>query len=221
MYNKIDRLVYFAMGGRNVRKEEKSELTKERIMNAAIQEFGQKGYEATVINVICKNYGISKGLFYHNFQGKEELYLRCVEKCFSDVEAFLRGQEINDDLQKYMELRLQFFSENPHYARIFFEAVLQPPQGLGGSIKEMKKEFDLLNQQIYRAALSQLKLREGITETTALKYYELMQEMFNGYFSSPAYSGKDFGFIIAEHEEKLSSVLDLMLYGIAERRECK
>ncbi|MCH1982211.1 TetR/AcrR family transcriptional regulator [Ruminococcus sp. OA3] len=202
-----------------MKKEIKSELTRERIIKAAIQEFGQKGYEATVLNTICKDHEISKGLFYHNFKGKEELYLSCVEKCFLDVVRYFQEQEIHDSLQKYMELRLKYFSSRPLYARIFFEAVLQPPAGLGGRIKELKTEFDLLNRQIYRAALSQLRLREGITETTALEYYELMQEMFNGYFSSPAYSGKDFGFVITEHEKRLSAVLDFMLYGIAERGE--
>lgn len=44
-----------------------------------------------------------------------------------------------------------------------------------------------------------------------------MQEMFNGYFSSPAYTGKDFETIITDHEERLVKMLDFMLYGIVER----
>ena len=46
----------------------------------------------------------------------------------------------------------------------------------------------------------------------------MMQEMFNGYYSSPAYAGKDFQTIMADHEERLAKLVDFMLYGIAERR---
>ena len=62
-----------------------------------------------------------------------------------------------------------------------------------------------------------MTLRKGVTEKDALEYYEIMQEMFNGYFSSPAYASKEFHFLMADHEERLSKTLDFMLYGIVER----
>lgn len=204
-----------------MKKEEKTELTKERIIKAAMQEFGTNGYAASTLNAICNGDGISKGLLYHNFKGKDDLFLTCVERCFSDVTVYLREQEIKSDLQKYMELRFRYFSEHPLCARIFFEALLQPPAELFGVIKELKKEFDVLNRRIYQTALSEMSLRKGITEADALEYYEILQEMFNGYFSSSAYSGKDFGILITDHEEKLAKILDFMLYGIADRRELK
>lgn len=110
-----------------MRKEEKTEITKERIIKAAMREFGKNGYEAAKLNTICKDYGISKGLLYHNFRGKDELYLICVGKCFLDVTAYMKSQNFKNDFRMYMEARFQYFSENPLYARIFFEAVLQPP----------------------------------------------------------------------------------------------
>lgn len=61
-----------------------------------------------------------------------------------------------------------------------------------------------------------MKLRREVTEAEALEYYAIMQEMFNGDFSSPP-SGKDFKTVVADHEDKLAKMLDLMLYGIAER----
>lgn len=62
-----------------------------------------------------------------------------------------------------------------------------------------------------------MTLREGVTQQDALEYYEIMQEMFNGYFSSSAYAGKDLKFLGCEHENRLAKILDLMLYGIAEK----
>lgn len=198
-------------------QEEKTSRTRERILTAAIEEFGTKGYAAATVGEICGEHNITKGLLYHNFASKEELYLACVSRCFEQVTNYLQGQESGAELQRYMERRFQFFSAYPLYARIFFEAVLQPPEKLKTAIQERKKEFDAFNRIVYRNALENLTLREGVTEQDALDYYEIMQEMFNGYFSSSAYAGKDLQFLGSEHESRLAKILDLMLYGIVER----
>lgn len=200
-------------------QEEKTCRTKDRILMAAMKGFGEKGYTAATIGAICGENGIAKGLLYHNFSSKKELYLACVSRCFDEVTAYLKAQKTDADLQKYMEHRICYFSKHPFHARIFFEAVLQPPSKLEQEIKILRKDFDCLNQAIYRKAISALTLRDGITEAIALEYYAVMQEMFNGYFSSPAYAGKDFMVKIADHEEKLTQMLDLMLYGLAKKGE--
>ena len=103
--------------------------------------------------------------------------------------------------------------------RLFFEAVLEPPSKLINEIKEIKKGFDELNKKIYKSALKTLNLRTGITEKDALEYYELMLEMFNGYFSSSAYANTDFTMMISDHEQKLKKILNFMIYGIAKEVE--
>ncbi len=202
-----------------MKKEEKTELTKEKIITAAIEEFGTKGYAASSLNSICKNFNISKGLIYHNFENKDKIYLSCISKCFLEVIKYLESENIEGDLHRYMELRFAFFSKYPLYARLFFEAVLEPPSKLINEIKEIKKGFDELNKKIYKSALKTLNLRTGITEKDALEYYELMLEMFNGYFSSSAYANTDFTMMISDHEQKLKKILNFMIYGIAKEVE--
>lgn len=202
-----------------MKQEEKTELTKERILQAAIEEFGTNGYASSTVNTICSNHKISKGLIYHNYVGKEDLYLACIVRCFSEVTTYLKSADIKDDLEKYMKVRLQYFSENPLCARIFLEALLQPVPELKDKISEAKRELEQYNRELYRAAIKKIKLRKGITEKDAIEYYEIMQEMFNGYFSSSTYAGKDFDFLMNEHEQKLSKMLDFMIFGIGEKRE--
>lgn len=188
-------------------------------MDAAMQEFGEKGYELSTVNAICKEYNISKGLLYHNFQGKDELYLICVEKCFTEMTEYLKNLDIQDDLCVYMESRLQFFSENPYYTRLFFEAVLQPPVKLREKIAKIKKPFNLLNKNVYRNVVAKMRLRDGITERQAVEYYEVMQDMFNGYFSTQVFQRSSFDAVVHEHEKHLVKILDYMLYGIAKKGE--
>ncbi len=61
-----------------MKRAERTELTVAKILEAALEEFGAKGYSGGTVNNICKR-GINKGLVYHNFKDKDALYLACLE----------------------------------------------------------------------------------------------------------------------------------------------
>ena len=166
-----------------MKKEEKTELTKKKILSAALQEFGSNGYRGASLNAICES-GIPKGLLYHNFKNKDALYLSCVELCFQSLTKCLKEANIGNDLEKYMRVRMEFFEKNKMEARIFFDSVLQPPEVLSAKIAELKKEFDELNRELYREILDSIQLRDRITYDDAMKYFIMLQDMFNHSFSS-------------------------------------
>ena len=72
-----------------MKKEEKTELTRKRILAAAMKEFGENGYQGASLNRIC-DIGIPKGLLYHNFENRDALYLACLEQSFATFTGFLR-----------------------------------------------------------------------------------------------------------------------------------
>ena len=74
-----------------MKKEEKTRLTCEKIIQAAIAEFGTKSYEAASLNTICSDNHISKGLIYHNFKNKDELYLICVKQCYEEMTRHIKN----------------------------------------------------------------------------------------------------------------------------------
>lgn len=199
-----------------MRKEEKTQLTKERILAAAEREFGKNGYAGTSMGQICGD-EISKGLLYHNFEGKDALYLACIARCFSELTAYLRGQAADTDLHGYLDARRRFFREHESLARLFFEAVLQPPAPLKAQIAALQEEFQALNRALYEKLLCSIPIRPDITRADAMEYFALIQALFNGYFSSPAYRDLSFSELVEAHEISLSRVLDFMLYGIAHR----
>ena len=61
-----------------MKREEKNQITRRRIMDSALAEFAGKGYGASSVNTICAAQDISKGIIYHYFNTKDELYLACV-----------------------------------------------------------------------------------------------------------------------------------------------
>ena len=203
-----------------MKKTERTELTVSKILGAAMEEFGVNGYSGATVNNICKK-GINKGLIYHNFRSKDELYLTCLENSCQKLVTLIEESGCVSDQLQYMKLRMHFFTEYPHEAHIFFEAILQPQENLRNRIQQILQPFEEINENIYRSVVSGITLRDGITEEDAIAYFRQMQRMFNGYFSSTAYRCMALDEQIREHEMNLSKLLDFMLYGIAKGGEQK
>lgn len=199
---------------------EKTELTISKILEAAIEEFGTKGYSGGTINNICKK-GINKGLVYHNFKDKDELYLTCLKESCEKLVALVKEKGCTSDMLEYMNIRMHFFKDYSNEAHIFFEAILQPQENLRCKIQDILRPFEEINEQIYRSAIASVKLRDNVTEDEALQYFRQMQQMFNAYFGSPAYRHMALDEQIKEHEMNLPKLFHFMLYGIAKGGEEK
>lgn len=206
-----------------MKQKEKSKISKEKILNSALAEFGAKSYEGASINNICNENGISKGLIYHYFKDKEELYLTCVKTCFDKLTDFLKDVEESNivpnkstnSIKNYLDRREHFFNINPLYSNIFFQSIIQPPRHLREQIKELRKEFDVINIKCYKKIINNIALRDEITENEALEFFVIFQEMYNAYFQNIAFGNSDFNTLVEIHELKLSKLLDIILYGIA------
>lgn len=98
-----------------MKREEKNRQTRQRIMDSALQEFARQGYGASSVNAICSAEGISKGIIYHYFETKDDLYLACVEDCFHRLTEYLReampqrGRGAQECLELYFNARMEFF----------------------------------------------------------------------------------------------------------------
>ncbi|SDL09611.1 TetR/AcrR family transcriptional regulator [Tessaracoccus oleiagri] len=55
------------------------EATKTRLIEAAIEEFGERGIDATSVEQLCERAGFTRGAFYSNFQTKDDLCIAVLE----------------------------------------------------------------------------------------------------------------------------------------------
>lgn len=199
-----------------MRKEEKTRVSREKIIKAALSEFATKGYQGLVINKLCEVYGISKGVLYHNFSGKTALYLTCVQESFEKALLMFLGEgEQVPSLADYMEKRHQFYQQYPEHSHVFFEAMIVTPKELEEEIAPHKAIFLSLNEQVCQKLLSESKLKDHIDETLAMAYLRLIQDMFRSYYLTVS-SDSSLTELVLEYEHQLSQILDLMIYGILE-----
>lgn len=197
-----------------MKKEEKTELTRSKIFAAAMQEFGTKGYTAGSVNCICKT-GINKGLIYHNFKDKDELYLECVQKSCDDLVCFVTKHNAEEGFVEYMSARERFFKEHEMEAYLFLEARTNPPAHLSERIQKIYAEIDALNLKIFEKELSNYELRKGISKEEALYYFFEIQKLYNLNFAKELGSEMSHHDQLTIHEINIRKLFDFMLYGIA------
>ena len=61
-------------------RQVRSEATRRKILDAAIEVFGEVGYAAAGWNTIIERTGMTKGALYHHFDSKESLASAIIEE---------------------------------------------------------------------------------------------------------------------------------------------
>jgi AcrR family transcriptional regulator len=203
-----------------MKREEKNQQMKRRIMDSALQEFSRNGYGASSVNNIASIDGISKGIIYHYFSSKDELFLACVEECFDALTEFLRNKarayqgDMANSLESYFSARMDFFATHPIYQRIFCESIMMPPQHLANAIQKKKHEFDALNILILEKLLQTLPLRQEISPEEVIETFREFQDFINAKYRFNELSADEF----KAHERQCQRALNILLYGVVERK---
>ena len=65
------------------------EETREKIIDAGLQTFQEKGFEAsTILDIVNNMDGLTRGAFYHHFKSKDELLSAICERIFENNNPF-------------------------------------------------------------------------------------------------------------------------------------
>lgn len=198
-------------------REEKNQVTKNKIKDSAMTEFAKHGYEAASLNVICKNGGISKGIIYHYFESKEDLYLCCVEECFLKLTVYLqkymKKTKDFDMLSEYFDVRSKFFRDNEELSGLFRSAVLFPPNDLISQIKERRSLFDKFNRSVLHEIIEEHSVRKDLKEEEIFRVFDEFQDFLNTGYRNANGSKES----LMTHEDDCRNALNIFLYGILRR----
>lgn len=203
-----------------MKREEKSARSRQRIIEAAMQEFSEKGYGGASLNTVCAQHDISKGIIYHYFEDKDALYLTCVGECFTAFSAYMKGKldsfegTMKQKVQAYFDARLRFFAENPFYLGIFADAAFSPPPSLVDKIAEYRREFDELSILVLTEFLNGEAMRDGLLIPAVVEDFRMYMDFFNIRFKEEVKEKVPSEIVLKEHEERSRRQLDILLYGV-------
>ncbi|MBV7276987.1 TetR/AcrR family transcriptional regulator [Clostridium sp. PL3] len=99
--------------------------TREHILRVSYKLFLKKSYKEVTMKELVENSGLSKGAFYHYFEGKEQLFGEVIDKSFSDFSVdyskFSHDSlyEFFHDYIKFINERMELFKKNNDCDSVF------------------------------------------------------------------------------------------------------
>lgn len=145
-------------GGELLPRNKYPEETVQKILDASLKLFLEKGYEeTTVLDIISEMGGLTRGAFYHHFKSKEEVFDALCEKLFYESNPFekaKRHKELNG-LEKLKCVLRTSFDETEHHQ------LSMASMQLMGSPAFLKKLIES-NQEL--APMYQELIEEGIQD---------------------------------------------------------
>ncbi|WP_099354696.1 TetR/AcrR family transcriptional regulator [Fredinandcohnia onubensis] len=105
-------------------------VKKKLIMEKALELFAKQGFEATSVQQITDQCGISKGAFYLSFKSKDELIIALIdqfmEQIFSDIDHLVKNKKDTENLLfEYYYVSFQSFKEHSQFANILMKEYTQ------------------------------------------------------------------------------------------------
>lgn len=170
---------------------------KKRILDTCMEEFAKNGYEGTSTNEIVKRAGISKGILFHYFGNKKNLYLYIVDyileyalnKFYSDSEK-LSSDLFERIIQTGMR-KLKIAYEEPLVHELLYKTFIDTPDDLKEDVKtrfmklynkEVPNFFEDMDTSLWRSDVDPQKAIEVV-----LIFMEGLQTKYlNQYKNQPA-----------------------------------
>jgi Transcriptional regulator len=104
--------------------KEEAEVTKEKLLDAALKVFSKKGYPSTTLDDIAKEAGVTRGAIYWHFKGgKAEIFTAIINKGLERVNTLTdrlisEGGTPMEILERVLVSLLKFVEEDDDYRAV-------------------------------------------------------------------------------------------------------
>lgn len=123
---------------------DRAERTRQRLLDAAAQCFASAGFSKTTVEEIAASAGVSKGVVYHHFRGKESILEALLERTLADwaavssiPEPAASGGSVLAAFERSLRASLDYARTNP-LIRALFQLDPAVVLGLGSSAAVQK-----------------------------------------------------------------------------------
>lgn len=202
--------------------QERKAHSRAEILRAAMEEFGSRDYNQVNMEAICKNHGISKGMMYHYYSNKDELFLLCVQETFEALKAYVEqnmvppgAEDPLQHIQNYFMIREAFFQLYPRQKKVFENALLRAPEHLKEDIRALREPIRQLNLNFLEQLTSAIPLRPGLDQKLATHYLESIEPLFRDvlFRFQAEKESQDLHTLL----ETVTEVLDMFLFGVLQQ----
>ena len=165
---------------------ELNEEKRERILNAAMEEFARQDFKHASTDDIAAKAGISKGLLFYYYKNKAALYLACYRCALSMVIEQMRAlrQMEETDFFAIMEwgaqAKLELLRRRPYLLDFSMRAWFSQNEAVSGAIQKLiGRDMDGIYRRFFKS-VDLYKFKEGVDPSRLLTMLGWMADGYLG-----------------------------------------
>lgn len=194
---------------------------KKRIIDACIKEFGANGYTNTSTNNIIKEANISKGLLFHYFGNKKNLYLYIVEYTTNHyVNLLLESMKVLDSdffqrVMDFAELKMKISAEEPLVYNFFASVYISDlPEEIKPEVNEIYSKLVEISNEYSFKDIDMSKFRDDIDKEKTIEIILLALYGISDKYAKIYKSREDKGFAIRQQaSEEMKEYIEILKKG--------
>ena len=156
------------------RKREQSELSRERLIEAATRLFAERGYRDASVQAIGEAAGISRGSIFWHFGSKEGLLWAVVQRAFTRWEAETLVPEVGDArgeeaIGRALRAHRRFLADEGGTLRLLFVLMFEalgPRPELAGEFARLHRDLRVLATPWLEEAVADGDFRDDVDPET-------------------------------------------------------
>ena len=192
---------------------------QERILDAALKEFAEYGYENGSTNRIVKNCGISKGSLFKYFENKEDLYFYLIDTVSAEMAEETRvdigklSKDLYERVIEYSVTEISWYVTNPVKGRFMIGIASETGSDIGRKIIERygEKSTDIYETLLKGVDMS--GLHSSRKEITDILRWVLMG-FNNSFLMSIAGSSDDIETLKESYLKQMKTHLKVLKSGL-------
>ncbi len=148
---------------------------QDRIINAAIKEFARKGYDKASTNEIVKEADISKGLLFHYFGNKKQMFFFLFDYCYERIaEEFYEKMDFNEKdffarIRLAVMIKMELLVNYPDIFKFMEHAYLDDSTEIKEKLEKKIKELNTINIGKIYEGIDLTKFRNDVDHQKILK----------------------------------------------------
>ncbi|HAQ56886.1 MAG TPA: hypothetical protein DCR44_05770 [Acholeplasmatales bacterium] len=172
----------------------KKELTAEKILDAALTEFAERGFRAASTNRIAALADVAKGSVFQRFGSKAllfgALFTRELDRMLEELDNFDATVDapVFERIVDVLAWKARYAAGHPEATKILLEAFSAPPAGVGETIATRVRD---LSQMSIRRFFGELDWSRFRPELTKEDVYRILETAANGLQATYVRAGID------------------------------
>lgn len=196
---------------------------RETIINAAVDEFAQYGFENASTNRIVKNSGIAKGSFYQYFEDKQDVFMHLLSVLEREKMEYFKDRHppsTNMDTFQYfrwmIKTGMEFSSAYPRMTQAVSRVLLGEGLYYGKNLAQYREKTTQALKAMIQQAIERGEVDTSVDVDLAVMIMETWSNAISTYILNEGIKEKDMMKWVRspKTQEKIDKLLYVMEYGL-------